>query len=329
MAFGTLDLDALAYNGIAVTGLNGPFAFNRQELLFGRDAASWQERNNLRPTSIGQRTRGSSVVMAIHQSPNLRLADSPVAQASYRSSIREAVSNRIDSLGRNTPVPSTNPNAVRSMEGVPPLDYFETDIRARTLSGTIFVSGAESLNGQQKSKYRLRLVDADFQGFLVDLGETNTQAKGRLSVQCDLQGALTNTASLEGTGRAWLREANLYELPAMISLFRLLSVSPGQGAFDSADIQFGIDGDRLPVHEIALDGDIVSMRGSGWVNMRRELHLDLFANVGRRSLVGSLFKAATLWQIEVNGTTSAPQIRRPMPLMNSLGKAQSENMTQP
>ena len=120
----------------------------------------------------------------------------------------------------------------------------------------------------------------------------------------------------------------------MINLFRVLSVSPGQGAFDSADIQFGIDGDRLPVHEIVLDGDIVSMRGAGWVNMRRELHLELFANVGRRTLVGSLFsplsssKAATLWQIEVNGTTSAPQIRRAMPLMNSLGKAQSENTIQ-
>jgi len=332
MAFGTLDLDALAYKGIAVTRIEGPFAFNRQELLFGRDASLWQEKSNLLTASLGHRTRGSSIVTAIHQSPSMRSGDSSVSQASYRSGIREAVSNRIDSLGRNTPIPTTNPNAVRSMDGVPPLDYFETDIRARTLSGTIFVSGAESLNGQQKSKYRLRLVDADFQGFLVDLGETNTQAKGRLSVQCDLQGALANTASLEGTGRAWLREANLYELPAMISLFRLLSVSPGQGAFDSADIQFGIDGDRLPVHEIVLDGDIVSMRGSGWVNMRRELHLDLFAHVGRRTLVGSLFrplsssKAATLWQIEVNGTTSDPQIRRPMPLMNSLGKSQSENM---
>ena len=334
LAFGTLDLDALAIKDIAVTGLKGPFAFNRQELLFGRDASLWQEKNNLRPTSLGQRTRPSSVVTAIYQSPTIRVVDSSVAQASYRGVIREAVSNRIDSLGRKTPAPATNPNAVRSMEGVPPLDFFETDIRARTLSGTIFVSGAESLNGQQKSKYRLRLVDADFQGFLVDLGETNTQAKGRLSVQCDLQGALTNTASLEGQGRAWLREANLYELPAMINLFRLLSVSPGQGAFDSADIQFGIDGDRLPVHEIVLDGDIVSMRGSGWVNMRRELHLDLFANVGRRSLVGSLFRPlssskAALWQIEVNGTTSDPQIRRPMPLMNSLGKAQSENMSRP
>ena len=114
----------------------------------------------------------------------------------------------------------------------------------------------------------------------------------------------------------------------MIKLFRVLSVSPGQGAFDSADIQFGIDGDRLPVHELVLDGDIVSLRGTGWVNMRRELHFDLSANVGRRSLLGSVIRplssspAATLMQIEVNGTTMEPQIRRgSISLMNKLDRS--------
>ena len=333
-AFGFLDLDALAIKDIAVTGLKGPFAFDRQELLIGRDASLWQEKNHLHSASLIPRTRDSSVVSAVHQSPTIGLAGNTIAQATYRGAIREAVSNRIDALGRYTPTPPTNPNAVRTLDDVLPLDVVETDIRARTLSGTVFVSGVESLNGQQRSRFRLRLVDADFQGFLVDLGETNTQARGRLSVQCDLQGALTNTSSLEGQGKAWLREANLYELPAMIRLFRLLSVSPSQGAFDSADILFGIDGDKLPVHELVLDGDIVSLRGSGWVNMRRELHLDLFANVGRRSLVGSIFrplsnsKAATLWQIEVNGTTTDPKISRQTPLMKSLDKVLPENSGQ-
>ncbi len=333
VAFGSLDLDALSIKEIAVTRVEGPFAFNRQELLFGRDVATWQQKNHLRPPT--RKSKDSSVVSAVYQAPVVGATNNVLAQASYRGSVREALSNRIDSMGRNAAPSPTNPNAVRSPEDVVPLDVVESDIRARTLSGTVFVSGVESLDGQQRSKYRLRLVAADLQGFLVDLGETNTQAKGELSIQCDLQGALTNTASLEGQGKAWLRKANLYELPAMIRLFRLLSVSPGQGAFDSADIQFGIDGDRLPIRELVLDGDIVSMRGSGWVNMRRELHLDLFAHVGRRSLVGSIFrplsssKAATLWQIEVNGTTANLQIRRPISLMNSLDKVLPESKMDP
>jgi hypothetical protein len=332
MAFGTLDLKALAIKEIAVTGVQGPFAFNRRELLFGRDAAAWKLKNSL--PSLDSRTK-DAVASAVFLNPINRSMNDPVVQASHRGPIREALSNRIDSMGRVPAPPPTNPNAIRTMDDVVPIDVHDTDIRARSLSGTVFLSGIEPLDGQQRSNYRLRLVAADLQGFLVDLGESNTQAKGELSIQCDLQGELTNTASLGGQGIAWLRKANLYELPAMIKLFRVLSVSPGQGAFDSADIKFGIDGDRLPVHELVLDGDIVSLRGSGWVNMRRELHFDLSANVGRRTIVGAIFPplssspAATLMQIEVNGTTMEPQIRRgSISLMNKLDKGRAENQSE-
>lgn len=328
-AFGRLDLDAVSIKDIAVTRVDGPFAFNQREVLFGRDAVAWQQANQLRP--IPPISNNGAVSTAVFESVITRSPDNRVAQASHRGPIREALSNRIDSMGRLTYAPPSNPNAVRLNTTDIPLDVVESDIRARALSGTLFVSGIESLDSQQRSKYRLRLAKADLQGMLVDIGESSTQAKGELSIQCDLTGALTNTASLEGQGKAWLRDANLYELPAMIRLFRLLSVSPSQGAFDSGDVEFGVDGDRLPIHELVLDGDLVSMRGSGWVNMRRELHLDLLANVGRRSLLGTVVgplsssKAAALWQIEVNGTASDPQIRRPISIMNSLDKVRQEN----
>jgi len=332
-AFGRLNLDALAIKDIAVTRVDGPFAFNQREVLFGRDAVAWQQANLLPsvPPITNNGVASTAVSSAVFQASVVRASNNSVAQASHRGPIRDALSNRIDSLGRLPNAAPINPNAVSLRTSDIPLDVLDSDIRARALSGTIFVSGVESLDSQQRSKYRLRLAKADLQGMLVDIGETATQARGEVSIQCDLTGALNNTASLEGQGKAWLRGANLYELPAMIRIFRLLSVSPNQGAFDSGDVVFGVDGDRLPIHELMLDGDLVSMRGSGWVNLRRELHLDLFANVGRRSLVGSVFgplsssKAATLWQIEVNGTASDPQIRRPISIMNSLDKVRLEN----
>ena len=126
-----------------------------------------------------------------------------VAQAGYfRGNVRNAVSNRLDSLNPNAPAQLANPNAIRSPDQKAPLDVLDSDISARTLSGELFVSGTEAFDGLKRSNYRLRLVEADFQGFLVDLGETNTQAKGKLSIECDLQGALTNTASLGGQGTA-------------------------------------------------------------------------------------------------------------------------------
>jgi hypothetical protein len=73
------------------------------------------------------------------------------------------------------------------------------------------------------------------------------------------------------------------------------------------------------------------MRGSGWVNLRRELSLDMYANVGRRSIVGAMMRpitqnrGANLMRIEVSGTTSDPQIRHTMALMNSLEQVLPES----
>jgi hypothetical protein len=273
---------------------------DRNDLLFGRDAVEWQWKNHsLLKNVLAQGGR---------YDPN-------VIPASFRSRIRDA-------LVPPQPAEPRIPGLAPTKGDNPTLDIGDSDIRARTLSGTAFVSGVQPLNGE-RSRFRLRLVDADFHGFLLDLGETHTEASGRLSVQVDLAGSLANIDSLEGTGRAWLRGASLYELPNMVRLFRLLSVRPDQGAFDSADIAFTIDGDRIPVNQLQLDGDLVSMQGSGWANLRREVYFDLYAHVGRKSIVGAIarpitqHRAANLMRIEVTGTTSDLQMRRSVPLINS------------
>lgn len=308
IAYGALAIDAMAIKGIAVTGIQGPFALDRSELLLGRDAAAWQIKNNaiMRPVTASR-----------------PLGDPNVVPAAFGDRVRDAFSER-------PPEPPRIPGLPATSEEKPTLDIRDNDIRARTLSGTVFLSGIEPLNGD-RSRYRFRLVDADFHGCLLDLGETHTQASGRLSVQVDLAGSWSNLETMEGAGRAWLRGANLYELPAMVKLFRLLYVRPDQGAFDSADIAFTIDGDRIPVQELQLDGDLVSMRGSGWVNLRRELYFDLYAHIGRKSLVGAMVRpitqhrAANLMHIEVSGTTSDPQMRQSMSLMESFEQVLPES----
>lgn len=325
IAFGMLDLDALAIKNIAVTGVRGPFAFNRQQVMFGRDAIAWQQTQNVRSPSLRLSMPDNSVVSADYRGQDANA--NAVSQASFRSDFRDSLANRPGILNRAEPQPAQDPNVVSADPEVPTLDIKDTDIRARSLSGTVFLSGTEPFALNERARYRFRLVDADLHGFLVDLGETNTITSGRLSIQCDVNGALTNTSSLEGQGQAWLRRANLYELPAMIRLFQLLSINPKQAAFDSADVQFSIDGELFPIQNLTLDGDIVSMRGSGWVNLRREVHLDMFANVGRR---GGIFRpisnasGAKLWQIEVDGTTNDPQIRHHRMFMNTFDKVLPE-----
>jgi hypothetical protein len=302
-AYGSLALDAMAVQGVAVTGVEGPFALSNNQLYLGRDASDWHNRN-----SNARRIASASGLNS----------GAPVVSASFQSKVREGFVERRDQSSSSWFGPKTSPKIE-----VPNMDISDNDIKARALSGTFFLSGVHPLDGQ-RSQLRCRLVDSDVHGMLVDLGETQASINGRLYFQCDIDGSPSNPDSLSGEGKAWLRGANLYELPVMIRMLNLLAVRPDQGAFDSADVEFAIDGDRIPIRNLQLDGDLMSMQGRGSVNLRRELDLELVANVGRRGIVGALVRPFTQNQnanwmrIEVGGTTSNPQIRPPMPLRDSL-----------
>jgi hypothetical protein len=211
-----------------------------------------------------------------------------------------------------------------SNEQLPQLDTNSSDLKASTLAGNLFLYGSHPLL-EGRTELNLALVDADLAAFLADIGEGQNQADGRLWMQCQIVGSLTHTNTLSGTGQAWLRQANFYQMPVMTRLFRVLSVKPpDDGAFESADVLFRIDGDRIPIDRISLDGDIISLRGSGWVNLRRELRLDLYAYIGNHSPMAAVFgplisqnDSATMLQLEVTGTTDQLDFRRGIPLMGT------------
>ncbi len=309
-AYGSVALDALAIQGVAVTGVEGPFALSNNQLYLGRDASEWHGRN-----APSRRIASASALSN----------NSPVVSASFESKVRQGFVERRDQSSGSW----FGPKATPKIE-VPSMDISDNDIKARALSGTFFLSGVQPLDGA-RSHLRCRLVDSDVHGMLVDLGETQAAINGRLFFQCDIDGSLSNPDSLSGEGKAWLRGANLYELPVMIRLLNLLAVGPDQGAFDSADVEFAIDGDRIPIKNLQLDGDLMSMQGRGSVNLRRELDLELVANVGRRGVLGAIVRpftqnqSANWMRIEVGGTTSNPQIRPPMPLRDSLDSVLMES----
>jgi hypothetical protein len=207
---------------------------------------------------------------------------------------------------------------------LPLLDIRDDDLKAKALSGTVYAHGTHPLiEGQTELK--LALADADLAGLLGDLGENHDSTSGRLWIEGRLAGSLMHANTLSGSGNAWLRQANFYQMPVMTRMFRVLSVKPPEdGAFESADVQFRLDGDRIPIDRISLDGDIISLRGSGWTNLRREIQLDLYAYVGNRSPMAVVFgplisqnDSATMLQLEVTGTTDKMEFRRNIPLMGT------------
>lgn len=194
---------------------------------------------------------------------------------------------------------------------------------AQALAGDLELSGVYDL-ATGRMRLEANLHRANLRELLMDLGQSRPQADGLLNADLVLTGLPSSPHTLSGVGSLTLRSANLYRLPLLVQLFRLLSIRlPEERAFESADIQFRIDGDRIPLDKIALDGDVISLRGSGWTNFRRELYLDLYTYVGSRgtlaALLGPLVSQdnATLLRIEVEGMADNPSMRRSLPLPNN------------
>lgn len=208
-------------------------------------------------------------------------------------------------------IPSSNPQQPQEMT-------------AAALSGKIHLSGFGSLD---TGKFQLQssLEAADLSLMLQEFGVNHVPSQANCSANLDISGVPWNPQTYIGSGAIRLRDAKLFELPIMMRLLRTMSVSPVDGAaFHTADINFSIDGDRIPL-QLAFDGDVLSLRGGGSANLRRELDLELYSYVSRRFWIPNSFaplvadtRYAAFMMIEVNGSLDNPvMVKRPFPQLTS------------
>ncbi len=197
----------------------------------------------------------------------------------------------------------------RSTEGV------KQDMTAEALAGTLRISGQGMLD-TGKFYAQAELKDADLSSLLQDVGVNRSTTKATCNANLDFNGVPWNPQTYAGKGRITLTDANLYQLPFMISL---LSATPAakrdDAAFDQAQIDFTLDGDRIPL-TVACEGDVLRMKGEGWTNLRREIQLDLYTFVGRRGslrqMIDPMYESGygAAAKIEVNGTLDNPKMQR-------------------
>ena len=113
-------------------------------------------------------------------------------------------------------------------------------------------------------------------------------AKQNASVGADVSGAAQAALSLHGegtdlaglprgAGTVEVRNGKLYKLPLLLDLLKWLGLrAPDGTAFEDVRVRFGIDGDRVQVHDLDLVGNAVSLRGQGTVGLYGDnLNLDL------------------------------------------------------
>lgn len=123
------------------------------------------------------------------------------------------------------------------------------------------------------------------------------------------------TESMRGEGIFQLRNANIYELPVVLSMLKMMKTRRrDRTAFDASNADFTIQGNSINISKIELLGDAISLVGKGTMTMDHEVDLDFYTVAGRNRfhipLISDLAKAGSqqiLW-LRVDGSLENPQV---------------------
>ena len=133
----------------------------------------------------------------------------------------------------------------------------------------------------------------------------------------NLEGLLGTRDLLRGQGRATVDNANLYQVPVLMQLLNVLSITPTEDvAFTNADIQYRLSEDEIIFDDLKLWGSLIALHGSGTLDRRRELELTFSTRVSPRNTFTRLLRPLidqryTLWwTVDVAGPLDDLSIQR-------------------
>ena len=196
-----------------------------------------------------------------------------------------------------------------------------SQITAKFYNGTVTGNGWVKFDRTSQFALHGKLVNADLSRIADEAIPGASHLRGTLFANVHLQGTSAGTHTLAGIGDAQLKNAEIGELPLMVSLLKLLSGhTPNAQAFSASDVRFHVNGAHVYFDEINFLGDAVSLLGKGEMDFDQQIRMVFKAIVGRDEInipiVSSLLKEASplLLLIYVDGPLSNPRTtREPLP----------------
>ncbi|MBN2216214.1 MAG: AsmA-like C-terminal domain-containing protein [Pirellulales bacterium] len=126
------------------------------------------------------------------------------------------------------------------------------------------------------------VLGADLAQFATETLAGRQDLKGRVGLRLNLEGRNRSINGLRGGGQMWLRDGDVYKLPVMIAVLKILSMrEPDATAFSDADLEFQIAGDHIYLSPIEFNGDAISLVGQGQMDFNWNVDLALSARLGR------------------------------------------------
>ena len=190
-------------------------------------------------------------------------------------------------------------------------------ITARLFGGLVEGDGWVTFSPEARFGLRARLINADLAVCAREVLAGQQQLRGFVVGEVELRGNLRSTNSLSGRGHLRLGDGDVYELPLMIALLKLLAVrKPDKTTFSNANMDFRIEGEHIYFDRINFHGDMLSLLGKGEMDFQQNIRLSFHAAVGRGQLnlplLKDLFADASrqIMLIHVTGTLQNPEMRK-------------------
>ena len=154
-------------------------------------------------------------------------------------------------------------------------------VTANAMDGQLSLDG-EFVFADGSFQLYTSLENADLSRVVQQLCPAQHDLTGRVFAIVSLGGTTDGVHTWRGQGQVRLKDADIYELPLMVSLLKLLSIQrPDRTAFTTSNMEFRIEGDDLEFTQIDFEGDAISLKGKGRMNSRQEVDLKFYTQLGR------------------------------------------------
>lgn len=188
---------------------------------------------------------------------------------------------------------------------------------AQAYGGTLTGDVRLQCDGPARYDLSLALGGADLVRFATERLGGPASLSGTVSGRLNLSGTGRSTHALNGTGQLYVVDGNIYKLPVLVSLLKVLQIrAPDTTAFHTCDMLFSIQGEHIHFQRLNLLGDAVSLYGRGETNFDRRLNLVFYSLMGPAQLPVPLLNTIVgeasqqILQLKVTGTMSNPNIER-------------------
>lgn len=185
------------------------------------------------------------------------------------------------------------------------------------VGGTAALDAQVQLDSEASFQIHATLENADLPSIMKEIAPRHEGITGRVFTVVDMTGNALGSHTHRGTGQVRLRDADIYEIPVMIALLKLLSIQqPDRTAFTQSNIDFRIEGDDLELDRIDFNGDAISLKGRGRIAAQKTVDLQFYTQVGRDEMQMAIFRpllgeaSRQFMLIEVTGTLENPLVTK-------------------